>query len=310
VPCTLDALRAAAARIDQGRGTVWAGDNRSGWHGGASFTRRVRDEGDAAGAAALLAAACDRARVMPFLDGIPCSVHGIVFPDFVAALRPCEMLVLNHADGSFQYASAATFWDPPQADRDQMRSHAKRVGEHLREWLGFRGVFTLDGVMTAEGFRPTELNPRYGAAIGVMALGIPRLPLYLLHLALVEGEPLDWRGEALEAAILAHADAHRDGRPGVVVPSVCAAAEVRVVLDAGAIREAAAGEPADATCAIGPAAAGSYVRVTLDPLRTPVGRSVAPRLADLLAWLDLRWGLGLGRLEPAREVRSGATEPS
>jgi hypothetical protein len=39
-------------------------------------------------AAAFLGARCDRARVMPFLEGIPRSIHRVVFPDGVATFRP------------------------------------------------------------------------------------------------------------------------------------------------------------------------------------------------------------------------------
>ena len=31
---------------------------------------------------------CDRVRVMPFLDGVPCSIHGLVLPDGTAAVPP------------------------------------------------------------------------------------------------------------------------------------------------------------------------------------------------------------------------------
>jgi hypothetical protein len=80
-----EALRAAARRLDRGAGTAWAGDAREGFHGGASLLRWVRDEEDATEAAAFLAARCDRARVMLFLEGVPCSIHGMVFPRGVAA---------------------------------------------------------------------------------------------------------------------------------------------------------------------------------------------------------------------------------
>ena len=73
-------LRAAAGRLDRGAGTAWAGDARQGFHGGAFGLRWVRGEEDVAEAVAFLAARCDRVRVMPFLEGIPCSIHGVVFP--------------------------------------------------------------------------------------------------------------------------------------------------------------------------------------------------------------------------------------
>jgi hypothetical protein len=42
-----------------------------------------------------MSARADRVRVMPFLEGIPCSIHGIVFAEHVAALQPLEMVTLR-----------------------------------------------------------------------------------------------------------------------------------------------------------------------------------------------------------------------
>ena len=58
----------------------------------------------------------DRVRVMPFLEGVPCTIHGVVFPDHVIVVRPVEQITLRHAAGpTFLYAGCATFCDPPAA---------------------------------------------------------------------------------------------------------------------------------------------------------------------------------------------------
>jgi hypothetical protein len=161
VPADPAALRAAAGRLDRGTGTAWAGDARQGFHGGAFGLRWVRVEEDVAEAVAFLAARCDRVRVMPFLEGIPCSIHGVVFPHGVATFRPVELVTLRRPGSSrLRYAGAATFWDPPDPDREVMRDLARRVGDALRERVGYRGAFTVDGILSAEGFLPTELDPR------------------------------------------------------------------------------------------------------------------------------------------------------
>ena len=77
-------LRAAHARLDRGAGTVWAGDLGPGLHGGGSFVRWVYDEATAEEACELLAPVCERARIMPFVEGVPCSVHGLVAPETAA----------------------------------------------------------------------------------------------------------------------------------------------------------------------------------------------------------------------------------
>jgi hypothetical protein len=67
-----------------------------------------------------------------------------------------------------------------------MRDLARRVGAGLRERVGYRGAFTVDGVLAAEGFLPTELNPRLGAGLSMMTMDLPGLPVSLLDRALAE----------------------------------------------------------------------------------------------------------------------------
>lgn len=324
MPATHGALADAAEALDRGGGTVWAADNKHGFHGGAKGLRWVRDPRGAEGAeaAGFLAGCADRARVMPFVEGVPCSIHGWVFdapfaddrgaPTHTAAFRPCEMVVMRSpAEGRFVYAQAATFWDPPAADRAAMRALARRVGDHLRAAVGYRGVFTVDGVMGAEGFVPTELNPRFGAALMVLGRALPDLPLYLLHLATAAGERLDVDPAALERLVVASADAERQGGCARVL-------EARVDADrAGRLYETAAGyevldEGADAppgwTAAgsvhLGPHASGAFLAVRFDPARVPAGPPVAPRAVAALRAIERCWGLPMGEMEAAVDVRA------
>ena len=302
VPLEEGAAWAAHRALDEGEGTVWAADNTLGWHGGGEYTRRVRSVVEARATLAEWAGAARRLRVMPFLDGVPCSIHGIVFPDHVVVLRPCEMMVLRHPGSrSFRYAQAATFWDPPEADRAVMRQTARRVGAWLRSEVGFRGTFTIDGVMTAHGFRPTELNPRFGAAIGVMGRGMKGLSLWLLHLAVVEGLELDWQPVEIEAALLEAADAHRAAGGMVLVQRRLEAG--RHSWGRGRDGRWQPAEPGEVQVEIGPSASGSIVFCRFQPGSLEVGRAVAPVLAGLLTELDGPLGLGLGRVEAAPEIR-------
>ena len=317
VPAEAAALRAAAGRLDRGAGTAWAGDARQGFHGGAYCLRWVRGAEDAAEAAAFLAGRCDRVRVMPFLEGIPCSIHGVVFPEGVATFRPVEMVTLRRpGSGRLRYAGAATFWDPPAADREVMRDLARRVGEGLRERVGYRGAFTVDGVLAAEGFRPTELNPRLGAGLSIMTRDLPDLPVGLLDRALIEGETLAFGAAELERQLLAAADRTRAGgastvterRPEALEPSpperpdAGATRELPVAFEAGACRPAEGREP-DGVLSFGPSGVGGFVRLALDPDRVPAGPPVAPLAVAAFALADERFGAGIGPLEPARAVR-------
>ncbi len=304
VPVEAEAVTGACAELDRGDGCVLVGDNKEGFHGGAELLRWVRTEEQAEEARAFFAPRCDRVRVMPFLEGIPCSIHGLVLPDHVVVLRPCEMLVFR-SPGSvrLRYGRAATYWDPAPADREQMRSLARQLGEHLRATVGYRGFFTLDGVMAAEGFRPTELNPRVGAAVGL--LGVPELPLLLLDRAVIEGVDFGPVGTELEEVLLRASDDRRAGGCSASIPrEVEEHGSLAMVWEDDGFRPAREGETVDAQAQLGPASFGSYLRVRLPVERTPVGPSAAPRAIAALACADRRWTLGLGTLLPAKDVRA------
>ncbi len=80
-----------------------------------------------------------------------------------------------------------------------MRDAARRVGEQLRAEVDFRGAFTLDGVATVDGFRPTELNPRFGAGLSVITRGLADVPLHLVLDLVVAGVALPIAAAELEA---------------------------------------------------------------------------------------------------------------
>ncbi len=291
------ALRAAHRRLDRGTGTVWAGDATRGFHGGASFTFPVRTDADASVATEALAARCVRVRVMPYLDGIPCSIHGIVFPGHVVVLRPAELLVLRHGGtGRFVYCRADTFWDPKPATREAMRAAARAAGTSLRSSVGYRGAFTIDGIATADGFRPTELNPRVGAALMLMDADFP---FSFLHDALVEQVPFTTDPAALERALLERADASRHANILLQTDVTLATAKLPLRFDGTEWRDARGDDDADGVLNVGPGPTGGTLSLQVDPEHAPVGVSLAPRVAALADFADARFGLRVGPLVPA-----------
>jgi len=303
-PLSVAAVRGASDRMDRGSGTVWAGDAREGLHGGAHLIRWVRSGSDLTQALSFFSERCDRVRIMPFLEGIPCSIHGLVFPDDVVTIRPVELITLRPRNSAkFLYSGAATYWDPDDADRDYMRDVARRVGQAFREQVG-TGTFTVDGVMTEDGFRPTELNPRFGAGLSVMARGLPDLPLILICQALQGGEALDYRPRELEAMLLQGADTHRSGGGWTVIKKVESETHENLVVRAdGGFRRASEGQTPDGTLLVGPSNIGGFVRFTPDAARTPRGPSIAPAVVAAFALADRELGTGLGPLAHAEAVR-------
>jgi hypothetical protein len=305
VPAALDPLRAAAAKLDQGMGTVWVGDNREGWHGGATMLRWIRSDADMAPAAEFLAAHCAQARVMPFLDGIPCSIHAFVTEDEVRSVRPCEMLVYRQEDtSSLHYAGAATNWIPSETQSAQMHDAVRRVGTQIRAEVGYRGSFTLDGICNQDGFFPTEINPRYGGALGRMSASMPDLPLYLIHTAIASGIQLDYRLEELVDLIASEAHSKPMIRAMALLPGVTGMPEEKLGIarsDEG--WETTEDEAPLGTIEIGPSPTGSIIFAKLETEAVPHGDSAAPALGEVLMFACRHWGLELPSLTAAPDLR-------
>jgi hypothetical protein len=307
VPIGSDDLGRAARRLDAGDGVVLVADNRTGWHGGGYGLRWARSDTELSAARDELATMADRVRMMPFLEGLPCSIHGWVVGREVVTFRPCEMVVLRESGAArLRYAGASATWLPRDDDREAMREVARRVGVHLRDAYDYRGVFTVDGVLTVSGFRPTELNPRFG--IGLATLGRRAgLPLYLLHCATVTHPELDWRAHDLETEVLAASlEAPGGGGSLVVEQAVTGRQELP-------IRRTATGvEPVDAegvgdtdgidgSLEVGPSPGGGLLRAAFSSL--PPGPPAAPLVAAAFALGTQRFGLDLPTFVAAPDLR-------
>lgn len=307
VPAAADSLLEAHDRLDQGSGTVWAADNREGWHGGAEFVRHVSSRATAIEAATALTPHADSVRVMPFLEGIPCSIHGMVFGDRTIAFRPVEQLIFRIPDTDrLRYSGVATWWDPAPEDREYLRRLAKRVGDHLRDRVDYRAAFTVDGVMTSEGFRPTELNARHAVGLALQARGGPDdepLPMNGFSRALIAGEDLDFRPGDLEAFVVATADAHRRLRAMLVVAEDTEETDrlpVRIV-DGRVV--AAHDDPPHGELQYGPSATGGLLVLEVDPTHATTGPSAASVAVSGFRVGARRWGLQVEHLIPADPVR-------
>ena len=185
-----------------------------------------------------------------------------------------------------------------------MREAARRAGAHLRDTLGYRGVFTLNGVMTQDGFFPTELNPRFGAALLVLGRALPELPLVLMHFASIEGLALDWRGEEIERLIVSAGDTTRQlsftamgSRPVTESESFALVRDPtwRVATEADTHLPQSVGT-------LGPGPTGAYVRVGLNPAHYTVGPAAGPLVAEVVAVLDAHFELGIGPLTAAQDL--------
>lgn len=305
-PLDLSALIEVADELDEGAGTVWAGDALEGVHSGAHAVRWVQNGADAAAAVEAYTGHHSHVRVMPFLEGQPCGIHGIVLPDGVAALRPVEHVVLRTAtEGRLRPAGAGTSWDPPAADREQMREAVRHVGAALRALAGFRGSFCIDGVLTRNGFRPTECNPRWGAALNYLHTASPDFPTLLTHHAVSAGQAIGASCQDLEGALVDAADRRRRATAWAQLsrPWPALASHRLRVHDDGTWSAAEAAEPAAAVLTVNPSATRGSVSLTFDPLQLPLGAAVGPRIASAFAWADHALGTDIGPMAAPPDTR-------
>jgi hypothetical protein len=304
VPARLDDLTAASEELagQPGTlGTVWSGDARDGFNGAGNYVRWVLDEADRTEAFAFFAPRCDRVRVMPFLDGVPCSIHGIVLPDGTAVFRPVEIASLRDPGRRrFLFGGLSSWWDPPAADREEMRGHARRVGEHLRERHGYRGAFGIDGVLTADGFRPTELNTRVSAGLTQLGKVAGEL-VQLVHDHLVAGHDTGLGHADLES-LLPLMDAQRSGRAVAVGEggSVGGSDEYAVAWDGRHLTRA--DEPTGNVLVLGDTASGFFAKIDPCAALGP-GDRLGPLNAGLMRHLDATHGSSFGDAEAAPDLR-------
>jgi hypothetical protein len=296
------AVREVVPDLDQGAGVVLAGDARDGFNGGGDFVRWVRSEADLAAALDFFGPRCDRVRVMPFLDGVPCSVHGMVLPDGTAAFRPVELAILRGPLRRFVYGGQGTTWDPPDHDRTCMRELVRRTGEHLRARVGYRGAFGIDGVLTADGFRPTELNTRFSGGLAAISRQVDSGLFILLQLNLLGRRDVEVDVPALESWAVPAMDAARVCRPLAMVPDRVAADpfDMHVTWDGQDL--ARSWHETGWQVSVGPNPAGTYCRLNLPPQAVD-GLRVADLNVALMRFLDAELGTHVGPVTAAPDLR-------
>lgn len=298
-------LYSTAQQLNGPAGTVWTGDARDGVHGGGSRVRWVRTAQEARRAAEWFRDHCGSVRIMPFLDGIPCSIHGVVTTGGVAVFRPVELLCLiRPSSGEFIYAGASTYWDPSPEARTQMRRVARRTGETLRREVAYRGPFVVDGVLTADGFLPTELNTRIGMGLVEMSRGCPGLHLPLLALAIQAGDctDTDLSAAELERHVVQAADRERHCTiHTAVLQPVDRVRTVSLRQDGTELTVVPSGGAA--ALVLSPSLVGGFLSCAPDATQLQVGDSLRTLAASAVAAADRHLGTRLGPVRPASYAR-------
>ncbi len=300
-------LAETANSLDSGLGTVWSADNREGVHGGSTGLRWLKCVKNAGELVSEMSEFADSVRIAPFLEGIPMSIHGVVFPNDIAVFRPVELITLRFKNrNQFLWAGCSTSYDPNSLDRIEMRRIARNVGSVLRESVDYRGPFSIDGVLTKSGYRPTELNPRMSGGFGALTRGLPDLPFIPLCWSVMENEPLNYRPSQLEQAIVESADSNRVfGGHVVTSRRFDDTTEVGLVRDGREFREANTDETPVVYLTCGPSPVGGIIFVRIAESQKRVGMLIAPEMVRALRYCDHRFDTGFGELECAIDERKG-----
>ena len=135
-------------------------------------------------------------------------------------------------------------------------------------------------------------------------VGLPDLPLYILHKALCAGIELDYDPKALENTVIQAADHRRAIKAGFHVPGngPREPREIRYKRTSDGWSENEGSN--DAMVSFGNSVMGGYLKVKIQPEVVARGRSPAGHIAALAAQSSRRLGHGLTDLVPALDVRN------
>lgn len=242
-----------------------------------------------------------RVRVMPMLAGAPCRLHGVVLVGSTMAFTPLEILVPRRpADGAFLCAGTAPM---PEFEQPPLLELTRSIGEALRDRLDYRGGFSVDGILTRDGFRPTDLNTRVTSAFESAPPPL-RVAVHASALLAQAGLPgADAAGLEKQAH---HALNNAACLSLFTVVNGPAAPAMRPIRWNGPTLVPCAVEEAHGTIGIIAAPRGTVLRIRLRRQHLPA--HLSPQEAAVLAFrvADELLGAGLGDLQPPPSARRAA----
>jgi hypothetical protein len=188
VPLDQDQVLTAAREVDAGLGVVLAMDSSTDYRGDSLGLSWVCRDDQLRETVRGWHGLTRVVRVAPFLAGVPYSVLGLVTGSGVAVFDPIEIVTLRRPNRRFVFCGSSTAWRPAAEVAGTIREQALRAGRLLAGRSGYRGMFSVDGISTADGCFPTELNPRHASGLGLRAAW-PDFPVYLVNRAVQEQLP-------------------------------------------------------------------------------------------------------------------------
>lgn len=244
-----------------------------------------------------------RVRLMPFLEGVPVRLHGLALTTRIVPFPPMELVTLPRpARGTFLCAGAVPILD----DTAEFAEQTDRIGASLRERLGYRGGFSVDGILTVNGFIPTDFNARLTSAMEA-APSDRRVLLHAVNLLVREGiEPDISAVERLaEETFTAGTTCTIFGAATRANEHVPPETSIRWVGD----RLVADPLGADGTLVISPSPRGWLLTATLVSDQVPAGGRVGPWAPEVFRLSDEVLGTDFGNLAPPFDTQPTAGVP-
>lgn len=245
-----------------------------------------------------------RVRLMPLLEGVPVRLHGFALGQTVVPFPPMELVTLPRiTDGTFLCAGAVA----SLGSAANLLAQTERLGEGLRERLGYRGGFSVDGILTADGFMPTDFNARLTSAMEAAPPQL-RVQLHAANLLARHGsEPAPTIVEALADEIFtAQAIQTLYGSAGRVRDGAPRQLPVRWN---GTHLVAADGSPADGQLRISPSPRGWLLTARLIAARLPTRGRLGPLAPEVFRLSDQVLGTDFGDLAPPFGTRPAIRPP-
>ena len=270
---------------------VLSGDSTQGVTGGGSHVRAIYTAKHLDSVRSFFEKECQYVRVMEYLDGVSCSIHGVVLEAEVLCSIPIEMVVIPCSDGHFKYMGASTHWIPNSSITAQLQDTVRKVGAVLREEVNFKGTFTLDGVITDGQFYPTEINTRAGA--GIFALyGVKHMAYFLLDLMLKDGQTIRFDTDSLQHWMIETAISNRSTRAWgeSTVDGTCTPETHWLDFVSGQWSRVEDHTDGATTLSISDGRAGAFLMLSVSPKSLSAGELLKPYVKAAMQYSDKVWG--------------------
>jgi hypothetical protein len=234
-----------------------------------------------------------RVRVMPLLYGLPCRIHGMTIGSQAVTFPPLELLSLPRpANGTFLWAGAVPARTLSPTTRADLDTIASKIGTWLSH-IGHWGAFAIDGILTKDGYRPTELTTRLTSAFE----GADPSRRVLLHAASLLARAGGPAGSLADLANLA--EGAFIGRFDIYGASPTATRSGSHAFHLASTGLEITDRPADdGVLSLERSPRGWLLHVRLSPAALPAGRSVGILAPQLFELSDAVFGTNFGEVTP------------